>query len=296
MLHAGAETAGIMPYRRRLVLTIIFDFLPNPRDFRFVVYGVRASVERARDISTAIGPEPIRASNVLGRDIVLRSRSPMSLSFLSEHGLSQLVAAYGYWVVAAVVGLESMGLPLPGETMLIIAAVYAGTTHQLDISLVIAAAAAGAILGDNIGFWIGREIGHRLLIRFGPSIGLNERRLKLGQFLFLRYGAEAVFLGRFVAVLRALAALLAGANGMAWPRFLVANALGGIVWASLYGLGAYLFGNEIHRLSKSAGTALLILALLAVAVGVVFIRRNEARLEDEAERALPGPLLSRRPK
>ena len=95
----------------------------------------------------------------------------MSASVLSEHGLAQLVATYGYWIVAGVIGLESMGLPLPGETMLIIAAIYAGTTHQLDIALVIAAAAAGAILGDNIGFLIGRGIGQPLLLRFGPSSG-----------------------------------------------------------------------------------------------------------------------------
>jgi membrane protein DedA with SNARE-associated domain len=219
----------------------------------------------------------------------------MSLSFLSEHGVAQLVAAYGYWIVAGVISLESMGLPLPGETILIVAAVYAGTTHELDIALVIAAAAAGAILGDNLGFLIGRRIGQPLLLRFGPSIGLHERRLKLGQYLFLRYGAEAVFLGRFVAILRALAALLAGANGMVWPRFLVANAAGGIAWASLYGLGAYFFGNGIHRLSGPAGTALLIAALAALGVGAVLLRRNEARLEDEAERAFPGPLLPRRP-
>ncbi len=218
----------------------------------------------------------------------------MSASVLSEHGLAQLVATYGYWIVAGVIGLESMGLPLPGETMLIIAAIYAGTTHQLDIALVIAAAAAGAILGDNIGFMIGRGVGQPLLLRFGPSIGLNERRLKLGQYLFLRYGPEAVFFGRFVALLRALAALLAGANGMPWPRFLVANAAGGIAWACLYGLGAYFFGHEIHRLSGPVGTALLVLALVAVAVGVIFLRRNEARLEDEAERALPGPVHPQR--
>ena len=218
----------------------------------------------------------------------------MSASVLSEHGLAQLVATYGYWIVAGVIGLESMGLPLPGETMLIIAAIYAGTTHQLDIALVIAAAAAGAILGDNIGFMIGRGVGHPLLLRFDPSIGLNERRLKLGQYLFLRYGAEAVFFGRLVALLRALAALLAGANGMAWPRFLVANAAGGIAWTCLYGLGAYFFGHEIHRLSGPVGTALLVLALVAVAVGVIFLRRNEARLEDAAERALLGPVRPQR--
>src|SRR6266436_2822832 len=121
--------------------------------------------------------------------------------------LSHLLATYGYWAVLVFVAIESTGIPFPGETMLLIAAIYAGTTHQLSIPLVILAAASGAIIGDNIGFWVGREGRYRLL---------DERKLKLGQYLFLKHGGKVVFFGRFVAVLRAWAAFLAGTNHMSW--------------------------------------------------------------------------------
>src|SRR5260370_9299682 len=99
--------------------------------------------------------------------------------------------------------MESPGIPFPGETMLLISAIAAGTTHQLSIAWVTVAAASGAILGDNLGFWVGREGGYRLLRRYGRSIHLEERRLKLGQYLFLKHGGKVVFFGRFVAGLRA---------------------------------------------------------------------------------------------
>ena len=124
--------------------------------------------------------------------------------------------------------LESLGVPFPGEATLLAAAIYAGTTHRLDIALVITAAAAGAIIGGVIGFCIGRSFGFWLLTKYGSKIGLNERRIRLGQYLFLRYGGLVVFLGRFVALLRALASFLAGANRMSWPRFLVVNAAGAL--------------------------------------------------------------------
>jgi membrane protein DedA with SNARE-associated domain len=103
--------------------------------------------------------------------------------------------------------------------MLLVAAIDAGTTHQLSIVLVILAATCGAILGDNLGFWIGREGGYRLLRRYGRYIGFNERRVKLGLYLFRTQGGKIVFFGRFVAVLRAWAAFLAGVNRMQWSRF-----------------------------------------------------------------------------
>jgi membrane protein DedA with SNARE-associated domain len=106
------------------------------------------------------------------------------------------------------------GLPLPGEAMLIAAAIYAGKSGGLDIAEVIAAAAAGAIVGDNIGYWIGREIGFRIHVRYGRYVGLTEQRIKLGQYLFMQHGGKIVFFGRFVALLRVLAALLAGVNRM----------------------------------------------------------------------------------
>ncbi len=179
-----------------------------------------------------------------------------------------LIEHAGYGAVFLAVGIESIGIPFPGETTLIAAAAYAGGTHKLNIAFVIAAAAAGAIIGDNIGFWIGREFGFRLLLRYGRYIGITERRIKLGQYLFRRYGGEVVFFGRFVAVLRALAAFLAGTNRMSWPRFLIFNAAGGIVWSGLYGIGAYALGKQIHRLAGPVGIVLGVIALILIVTGL----------------------------
>jgi membrane protein DedA with SNARE-associated domain len=212
------------------------------------------------------------------------------VSLFSHPELVHLIATYGYWIVGAIVALESMGIPMPGETILIAAALYAATTHQLDIGLVIASAAAGAVVGDNIGYWIGREGGYRLLLRYGGQIGITERRIKLGQYLFLRHGGKVVFLGRFVAVLRAFAAFLAGVNRMSWPHFFLANVAGGVVWSTIFGVGAYVFGAAIHSFSKPFAITFAIAAAGAVIVGFIFMRRHEHELENEAERALPGPL------
>jgi membrane protein DedA with SNARE-associated domain len=212
------------------------------------------------------------------------------VSFFLSDGLPHLIATYGYAVVALIVALEGMGIPVPGETMLVAAAIYAGTTHQLALPSVIVAATAGAILGDNTGFWIGREVGYRLLLRHGARVGLTERRIKLGQYLFLRHGAPVVFFARFVTVLRCFATLLAGANRMAWPRFLVFNALGGTLWASVFGGGAYAFGHTMQRLAMPVGIMVGLVAAVGVVAGGLFVRRHAARLEDRADRALPGPL------
>lgn len=204
--------------------------------------------------------------------------------------LTHLLATYGYWIVLLFVAIESIGIPFPGETMLLAAAIYAGTSHHLQIPLVIAAAAAGAILGDNIGFWVGREGGYRLLRRFGHYIRLDERKLKLGQYLFMRHGGKVVFFGRFVAVLRAWAAFLAGTNRMPWSRFLFFNAAGGILWATIFGLGGYILGDNVHRFAGPFGIVAAVLAAIIIVVSLIFLRRNQQRLETEAERALPGSL------
>jgi len=209
---------------------------------------------------------------------------------LATSDLVHFLTTYGYWAVLIFVAIESTGIPFPGETMLLIAAIAAGTTHQLAIPWVIVAAASGAILGDNLGFWIGREGGFRLLRRYGRYIRLNERKLKLGLYLFRTHGGKVVFFGRFIAVLRAWAAFLAGTNRMPWPSFLLFNALGGIVWATVYGLGGYFLGDNIHRLAGPVGTITIVLATLIILAGLVFLWRNERHLEEKAEKALPGPL------
>jgi membrane protein DedA with SNARE-associated domain len=212
------------------------------------------------------------------------------VTFFSHDQLTNLLSTYGYWAIGVVVGLESMGIPLPGETILITAAIYAGATGDLDIVSVIASAAAGAIIGDNIGYWIGRQGGYPLLLRHARRIRLTERKIKLGQYLFLRYGGAIVFFGRFIAVLRILAALLAGVNRMAWWRFLFYNAAGGIIWTALYGSAAYYFGDQLHLLKRSTGFAIAAATVVAIIVALILLRRYESHLEDEAERALPGPL------
>ena len=146
---------------------------------------------------------------------------------LATAELTYFLTAYGYWAVLLFVAIESTGIPFPGETMLLVAAIYAGMTHRLAIPLVIAAAALGAIVGDNLGYWVGREGGYRLLRRYGRYIRLDERKMKLWQYLFRKYGDKVVFFGRFIAILRAWAAFLAGVNRMPWGSFLLYNALGG---------------------------------------------------------------------
>jgi membrane protein DedA with SNARE-associated domain len=206
------------------------------------------------------------------------------MGFLDGNSAQQLIAHYGYAAIFLVVMMESTGIPMPGETILISAAALAGTKHALDIRGVIAAAAGGAIVGDNIGFWVGREFGEPLLEKWGDLVGLDARKRKLGRYLFARYGGSIVFFGRFVALLRAFAAVLAGANNLAPRRFFVFNALGGIVWATVFGLGGYLLGAGIHRIAGPLGWAMLILALAAMLVLWRYFKQHEEALLLKAER------------
>jgi membrane protein DedA with SNARE-associated domain len=213
----------------------------------------------------------------------------MLLAFLSGQ-LSHWIDSYGYEAVFVLVGLESLGVPIPGETALITAALYASTTHRLNIALGIAVAAAAAIVGDNIGFALGRWGGYRLLRRYGKYIRFDERRLKIGRFIFLRHGGKVVFFGRFVAVLRTYAAFLAGTNRMSWPRFLAFNAAGGIIWATGIGLAYYYIGNTVKHLRGPVDIALGAVALVVIVAFFLYLRRTEERYAAEAERAFPGPL------
>ena len=199
--------------------------------------------------------------------------------------IQPLIAAYGLWAVFFIVMLESAGVPMPGETALVSAAVFAGVTGDLDILVVIAVAACAAMIGDNIGFWVGRRHGLPLIRRYGRYVGLDERRLALGDLLFERHGASIVFFGRFVAFLRIFAALLAGVHKFGWGRFLLFNALGAIVWATTFGLGGYVFGDTITKLSGPLGVVAFVLAVAGVIGFWWLARRKEeqyfARMERE---------------
>ncbi len=198
---------------------------------------------------------------------------PVTTTFLGE--LQQLVSLHGYWVIGLIVGLESLGLPLPGETILVLAAIYAATEPSFNIWLVIAVAVFGAIMGDNIGYWLGSRYGYALLLRYGERIGMLEPRIKLGQYLFLRHGAKVVFLGRFVALLRILAAFLAGLNWMPWRAFLTANAIGGAIWAAVFGLGGFMFGKALLQLHHALAPIVFALALAGFFGCGYLIRRYE---------------------
>ena len=204
--------------------------------------------------------------------------------------IQYLIHTYGLLAVGAVVGLECVGFPLPGEAALLAAAVYAGTKHDLNIGAVILTAGATAIVGRMIGYVIGREYGYWLLLRYGNYIRMTQSRIKLGQYLFLRHGGKIVFAAQFVPVLRTVAGLFAGCNMMPWRNFLLANVLGCALWALSYGYAAYALGLGFRRLQGPIVIVLVILTILSFIIGGIFIHRHEAQLAAEAERAMPGPL------
>lgn len=204
--------------------------------------------------------------------------------------VNHLLDTYGYLAVFLLVGAESLGIPLPGETILVAAGIYAGGTHKLSIWAIFGVAAAAAIVGDNVGFWIGDKGGYRLVRRYGHYVRVDQHKLKIARLLFQRHGGKVVFFGRFVSVLRTYAAFLAGTNRMAWRRFLLYNAAGGILWAALYAFGSYAAGATFKRLSTPIDIAFGIVAVGAVVVGVLLVRRRAAALGDQAEAAFPGPL------
>jgi membrane protein DedA with SNARE-associated domain len=206
------------------------------------------------------------------------------------HFIAHLIHEYGLLTVAVVVGLETLGLPMPGETALLAAAVYAGSTHDLNIVSVVATAAGAATIGRMVGYVLGHEFGYWLLLRYGGYVRMTEGRIKLGQYLFLRQGGKIIFLAQFIPVLRTFAGLFAGANMMPWRDFLIANVAGSTLWAIIYGYGAYALGREFERLEGPVVIIIGVITVLGFLIGAVFIGRHEAQLTEEAEKAMPGPL------
>jgi membrane protein DedA with SNARE-associated domain len=182
----------------------------------------------------------------------------------------------GYLAVAVFVGVEASGVPVPGETALIAAAVLA-SQGELSIELVIAVAAAAAIVGDNIGYGLGRRYGRRLMERPGRTKVRRQVALARGEQLFGRHGPKAVFLGRWIALLRIWAAWLAGIAGMRWRSFLLWNALGGIGWALFFGLLGYWGGEATAELVARLGVgAAVAVGLAALVLWVMLHRRRRA--------------------
>jgi membrane protein DedA with SNARE-associated domain len=200
--------------------------------------------------------------------------------------MAEFVANYGIWVVAAFIALESVGIPLPAEAALIAAGFFAARTHGIHIWDLIAAGIIAAIVGEIVGFWIGRRYGHQLLARHGSRLGLTPGRIRIGQWLFARYGGRFVFIARFLPILRNMAAVLAGTDAMAQHSFYFASATAASAWILCYGLAAYSFGEAFGNLASPAAAVLGLAAAATVLAVPVFIVRYEKRLQAKADAAL----------
>jgi membrane protein DedA with SNARE-associated domain len=210
--------------------------------------------------------------------------------------IADVAKDYGIVALFALVAVETMGIPLPGETALIGASIFASQGH-LSIEAVIVAAAAAAILGDNVGFAIGRRYGWRLLESDrGPFPGHRKKLIAIGEPFFERHGPAAVFLGRWIAGLRITAAWLAGAHRMRWPVFTFYNALGGACWALSVGLLSYYVGHTAKTVFETAGIAGLgaaaLLGVAAYAIHRVRRRRYEQQPSDGSSRPNSDPSCS----
>lgn len=168
-------------------------------------------------------------------------------SFFSLQTLQNALHVMGYPAVTLFILIESAGIPIPGESMVLLASFTAGVDGQLQLPWIIACAIFGAIVGDNIGFYVGRTGGRRFIERFGRFFFVKTEHLDKAAKFFERHGAKAVFIGRFITFLRIWAAFLAGMNKMRWKTFLFYNALGGIVWALYISLLGFFAGRFFHE-------------------------------------------------
>lgn len=216
--------------------------------------------------------------------VLLGSLSHTLMSFLQSS-----LGEYGYWIVFLAICIESMGVPFPGETMLLIASAYAANTGELNIFGVVASAAGGAIFGDSLGYWIGREGGHRIIRKYGRYVGMTDERYAKAQEYLKKHGGKAVFFGRFVSVARTWIAVLVGAHHLNYFQFVLYNVMGGIAWASLYGTLGYVFGSNLPLLEvilKDVGRVVLLLVVIGIAV--FFYMRKKRK---DKEKALEKPVV-----
>jgi membrane-associated protein len=193
--------------------------------------------------------------------------------------LIHIPANIGYAAVFALVAVETMGIPVPAETALVAAALLAHN-GQMSLVTLILVAAAGAIIGDNIGFAIGRRYGRRLFLVSGPFEHHRKRVLEVGEPFFAKHGPKAVFLGRWVAGLRIASAWLAGMNKMPWPTFLFWNALGGICWSISICVAIYLLGEAADKAIGYIGGGALALVVIALAGFFLYRRRQRTAAVD----------------
>ena len=212
--------------------------------------------------------------------------------------LVHFISVYGVWLVAAFIALETVGFPFPAEAALMAAAIFAARTHELDISLLIAVGILAAIVGNVAGFWFGRRFGSQLLLRYGNRVGLTAQRIRIGQWLFERYGGRFVFAARFLPFLRNMVAVLAGANRMPAHRFQLASGTAAVVWVLVYGLGTYHLGAAFADLAAPAAVVLgAAAAVILFGVPALIVRYEKhllAKIDAEGPAAPSGEVEPRR--
>ena len=220
-------------------------------------------------------------------------------SLISFQTLQNALQVFGYPAIALFIMIECVGVPIPGETMLLLASFYAASDPKLQISLVILCAACGAILGDNIGYYIGRVGGRAFVAKFGRFFFVKMEHLDAAEQFFNRHGAKTVFFGRFISILRIFSAFLAGMNRMNWRKFMLYNGLGGIIWATYVGLLGYIAGHYFHQhfdmvegLVRTAGwTGFVVVVLITIGV-IIFVQRRIIKSISKPIAARKGDLNS----
>ena len=196
--------------------------------------------------------------------------------------VSALLQQWGYGLVFVAMLLENAGLPLPGETITLLGGYAAGSGH-LNLLGVVAAATSGAILGDNLGYWLGRRLGWAVMLRLGRLLRQSDGQMEELRVRFLLHAGKSVFLGRFVAVLRVIAGPMAGAVGMPYRKFLLCNAAGALVWATTMVSLAWLGGRWIPFKSMAKGVVEFGLGVLVLVVLLLLIPRFMSRLEAKSQ-------------
>jgi membrane protein DedA with SNARE-associated domain len=184
------------------------------------------------------------------------------------HWVTDLIEHYGYALVVVLVMAEGLGVPIPGETALITAAAVSAQSHRLSIIGVIIAAFVGATAGGVGGYWIGSSGGLPFLTRYGRYIGITTERIVKARKFFTEHGPKAVFVARFIAIVRIFAGLIAGVTKMRFPVFFLWNALGALAWSLVFGTLGYLFGNNLPWLEHVIGRTSLIILAVVVVVGL----------------------------
>ena len=191
--------------------------------------------------------------------------------------LRNAVVHYGYWAVGGTLLLENAGIPLPGETVLLLASFLAYSEHDLRLPWIIVVATIAATLGDNLGFAVGYHGGRALLARYQSLFRIQSSTLARGENLFSRYGALTVFFARFVAGMRIIAGPLAGVLRMSWRKFLLFNFLGALLWVSVISSAGYFFGRHWGRLQRDVKRFDLLVVVLLALVGVFLWWRSRRR-------------------